>query len=538
MGKTKVFFNKLASLWQRPWFYLILAALILLWRILEFNLPDILLDDAFISFRYAQNLANGLGMVFNSGERVEGYTNFLWVVILASFRLMGLNMITASKVLAVFATFGTLILIYFLSRQLFRGYAFEFVFVALPLLVFSSQSSQARYAVSGMETSLFTFLITLSVFLLLNRRLSWLAGMSFALAAMTRPEGVLYFAIAILGAGILSLLSLFKNMIDKKALAISFLSFVIFYGTYFLWRYDYFGFLLPNTYYVKAAGFQLARLTRGWATLLDVLLQWHVYLLIGLAFFALFSFKRDWAWVLFSAYVITTLAYFIFVGGDFTVWFGPRFIMPILPILLLMSSEGLHNLLSQFFPFPPPLARLVAFIALLIIVGISYFYSWTGGSRGLEKYFAPQMRAWAELGRWIEANTSPGISIATDAAGLIPYYSQRYTYDMFGLTDLHIAHLQMETVGAGIVAHEKFDPQYILAQKPDCIISTWMDADGNAVSAGLMSVREQFKQNYHLVAVAKSRNGPPENGRWVIETEVYKPNLYDRGYISGLFCRR
>ena len=40
-------------------------------------------DDAFISFRYAENLANGQGLVFNPGERVEGYSNPLWTVLFA-----------------------------------------------------------------------------------------------------------------------------------------------------------------------------------------------------------------------------------------------------------------------------------------------------------------------------------------------------------------------------------------------------------------------------------------------------------------------
>ena len=42
-----------------------------------------LADDAFISFRYSQHLAEGHGLVFNVGEKVEGYSNFLWVVLVA-----------------------------------------------------------------------------------------------------------------------------------------------------------------------------------------------------------------------------------------------------------------------------------------------------------------------------------------------------------------------------------------------------------------------------------------------------------------------
>ena len=40
-------------------------------------------DDAWISFRYARNFVEGLGLVFNPGERVEGYTNFSWTLLAA-----------------------------------------------------------------------------------------------------------------------------------------------------------------------------------------------------------------------------------------------------------------------------------------------------------------------------------------------------------------------------------------------------------------------------------------------------------------------
>src|SRR5439155_1209101 len=60
-----------------------------------------LCDDAFISFRYARNFAHGHGLVFNPGfERVEGYSNFLWVVVLAGLDRLGLEPPRASLLLS------------------------------------------------------------------------------------------------------------------------------------------------------------------------------------------------------------------------------------------------------------------------------------------------------------------------------------------------------------------------------------------------------------------------------------------------------
>src|SRR5690606_38133881 len=66
-----------------------LAALVALVALSGLIWPSWLSDDAFISFRYAQNLVEGHGLVYNPGERVEGYTNFLWTVLAAGVIAFG-----------------------------------------------------------------------------------------------------------------------------------------------------------------------------------------------------------------------------------------------------------------------------------------------------------------------------------------------------------------------------------------------------------------------------------------------------------------
>jgi len=109
---------------------------------------------------------------------------------------------------------------------------------------------------------------------------------------------------------------------------------------------------------------------------------------------------------------------------------------------------------------------------------------------------------------------------------------------MFGLTDEHIAHLKIDHQGFGVVGHEKVDPLYILQRRPTCIVSTWLSPAGEAIAAGLNKVTQQFNQEYALIAVAKVRMGPPADGRWIIETQTYHAQLYERGYWTGIFCLR
>lgn len=76
-------------------------------------------DDGFISFRYAQNLANGHGLVYNIGERVEGYTNFLWVLLMSVSFPLNLDIMMFSHVIGITLQLLTLVTVYLIGTNLF-----------------------------------------------------------------------------------------------------------------------------------------------------------------------------------------------------------------------------------------------------------------------------------------------------------------------------------------------------------------------------------------------------------------------------------
>ena len=84
-----------------------------MWRVRAFTV-----DDAYISFRYARNLANGLGLVFNAGERIEGYTNFLFTCLLGLAIKLGLDPDRTSKILGGAAALGSVALTYGIASRL------------------------------------------------------------------------------------------------------------------------------------------------------------------------------------------------------------------------------------------------------------------------------------------------------------------------------------------------------------------------------------------------------------------------------------
>ena len=74
------------------------------------------IDDAYITFRYAGNLARGHGPVYNPGERVEGYTSFLWMLLMAVVSAIGWDPVIAAKVLGTACSLLTLLVTYRLAR--------------------------------------------------------------------------------------------------------------------------------------------------------------------------------------------------------------------------------------------------------------------------------------------------------------------------------------------------------------------------------------------------------------------------------------
>ena len=322
-----------------------------------------LTDDAFISFRYARNLLEGHGPVFNPGERVEGYSNFLWVLELAFiWRVLGVAPEDAAQWLSVAFTAGTIGAmvwwVYRLPSLTHRGLV---GWMALGLVC-----SSATFAVwtsgGGLETRQFTFFIVLAVVCLsLYRNSRWgllAASLSLAAAALTRPEGPL---IAVLCFGWFAAqrwADAGRLRLDWRELAYLIGPFVVLVGAHFLFRYAYYGEWLPNTYYAKhvrpwyESGFRYL-----WAAALET----GLYLLIPLAWIALRQRWREWRDGTFALVLLLVgvhMAYVMRIGGDH---FEYRPLDFYWPLLALPAADGVVHLatrlaawLRQFTPPPPP----------------------------------------------------------------------------------------------------------------------------------------------------------------------------------------
>ena len=125
-------------------------------------------DDAFISFRYVRNFVGGEGLVFNPGERVEGYTNFFWILLLSIFVKLGFDIIIVSKVLGILCGAGIIVLLYLLSCKYIKEKYWYLRLIAPAFLV--SNSAFAYWSVSGLETSFFALMVLLSFWVYLYKK--------------------------------------------------------------------------------------------------------------------------------------------------------------------------------------------------------------------------------------------------------------------------------------------------------------------------------------------------------------------------------
>lgn len=287
-------------------------------------------DDAFISFRYADNLCRGLGLVFNAGERVEGYTNFLWTLLMAGGIRLGVDPVSWSAGLGVLA--------YLLTAACWAGISWRLwnrnptgPYLPLAALALLVQHDQHIFATCGLETSWVTLFVTLAFAALLfaqRGRDYYLAGAALTVAALSRPDALIFLmAVAVF--------TMFTSADRLRSVARLLLFPVLIYLPYWIWRYTYYGYPFPNTYYAKSGG--LAYYEQGIQYLWMYVKTYYVFALVPVAVVLLWLRSRNstkgesqssdarTAWLL-VAFMVPFTLYVVRVGGDFM--FG-RFLLPV-----------------------------------------------------------------------------------------------------------------------------------------------------------------------------------------------------------------
>ena len=314
----------------------VVAVLLHCWRFRDFTV-----DDAAISFSYARNLAEGHGLVLVAGgERVEGYSNFLWVLLLAAGARAGVDLFSWAHLLGGVSAALTIIGVGSLSTALRVGSS---LFAITPALLTAALVPVPYWAMSGLEGGLYTALVVWCAATLardVTRSSRWPASAWLAAAiALTRPDG----AAVLVGAAVIFCLAPQPRSAKARWLAIALFPL----AAQLLWRRSYYAFWLPNTFYAKT------HRSFSWRQLIDlgspgwryVLAFCQRYWLGALALPALLSLgpgrragARWGTWLLLLCVVVFPL----YAGGD---WMSEgRFLVAGVPLLCVLAWSGVEGI--------------------------------------------------------------------------------------------------------------------------------------------------------------------------------------------------
>jgi len=431
-------------------------------------LYDYVVDDAFISFRYAQNLVGGEGLVYNPGERVEGYTNFLWVMLTALGMALGADPVPFSKVLGLLSAAGVLALTFgWPGNGIGRGGVLRLLAPALLCL----SPPFALWSVGGLETCGFTLLVftALTASIRMDRagehRAKWegCCGFCLALAILTRPEGWIAALLVVLdrvfgAAREGKTVGRFPVVLVAVCLAAVL--------PHQIWKWSYYGHPFPNSYYAKV-GWTGAQGLRG-LTYLGGFTRGFGWPVISLALVGLAGGFKERAVRLLYLWTVLYVAYVVIVGGDGLCMY--RFFVPILPALCLLAERGvrvLSRMAAGSFPGARRWARVSLCALLCAALGL---LTVKPSIASKEKEFVRQDKQfvmhWITIGKWLRHYARPDDRIAVTTAGAVPYYSGLYAIDMLGINEPVIAHRKMPGMGEGIAGHEKYDMAYVVDRRP------------------------------------------------------------------------
>ncbi len=463
---------------------LLLVGVIIALSIVHIEKVQFFCDDAYISFRYAQNLADGHGPVYNPGERVEGYTNFLWMVLIAAAIQSGLPAEGAALALGIFFLILTQLFTAIIACRLFPR---EGVWYLLPGLFLATLGPVILWSVCGLETIFFTAAVT-AAFLQYHRAGPspiglFLAGVLYALSALIRPEGAIFGAVA--GLHLLGNRATWKDLpiatLLQRAFSLA-AGFALLFLPFLVWRYSYYGDWLPNTFYVKAAGG--SHLALGARYLLSFAREYPaltalsaIGIPVGIAG-AVGAASRSMV-VHITLALLILLGCILWMGGDYMALY--RFHTPLLPFAALLTS------ISLFFAYTslrklwrrPAIGPLLLLIVACGALGAAFYAPSAASARGDKRSEAVasirtmkrNSTLWVAAGKALAENVWPDAWIATSAAGALPYHSGLATIDQSGLSDRHTARVEWDPWITDKPGHGKTATRsYLLDRAPDLIV--------------------------------------------------------------------
>jgi hypothetical protein len=413
-------------------------------------------DDAYISFRYAHNLVTGNGLVFNHGERVEGFTNFLWIFVVAPFEALGWDLFQVCEVLGTILGILCLATTARLTAWIHgENRSLSYLWGAFWL---ASSSTFVLWAQAGLEQPLASLLPIAGALVLWTARdkspspRAYLgAGVILGAACMTRPELHL---MAIL-VGLPLVLDAIRARKTTRAQWMYVAGILAVTVPCHAFRFLYYGSLVPNTFFAKTAtGASVWR--AGLGTLRDMFAFNHMGFLAVAAPLAFANRRRLVEKATMAVIAIAFMAYYVSVGVDEMQWH--RLYLPALPFLCALAALGTQNAVEAIAGLIArddslPRVRSIAYGVGWLAVGCAAYgnFGFTfremngfNGHGDLTGTFHP------DIGKFLVRHERPGGLVAFQDMGSTPYHAPDIDFlDFVGLVDRTVAHARHD---AGIHA--------------------------------------------------------------------------------------
>jgi hypothetical protein len=420
-------------------------------------------DDAYVSYRYAKHLSEGGGLVFNPGDPpVEGYSNFLWLLISAAVHRLGGNVPTAVPTLGAYLSVLSIVILWLLYRRR-RLPAHQ---TLIPVLLFASSAPFVLYSVSGMETALFAALLLTAVLVFEKAASShntgaWiLLAFTCVLLALCRPEGVLVMPLII---GYFAVTD--RPTLRRRPIIVAVSIFVTAVVIYQAWRVTYFDEAVPRSLWVNSGGGMSVRV---WIENMRMYLvmqgadyapmgYYYAVLVIlasiGLSLTTSSGAAKHGERLALAIVVVYAIVYVNFVDPAP----GMRYHAPLIGLLFVPIAHVAGGLVKGV-RFAVGRNHAVQYgIVLLALLSLSFL--WVAdlklNARRLEER---NQKCSVELGNWLREVEADGAVLATPDLGVVPYYS--------GLKTLDIGEIPLTAEpGRG-----RFSARYLLDQNPDVVL--------------------------------------------------------------------
>lgn len=462
---------------------LILIALFYSFTFIDFSIPPF--EDAAMIMRYAQHLASGHGIVWNIGEApVDGATDFLFMVASAALIKLGFTVGQSVRGIGFISHLLTISIIYFANRKIHNGNKYLSFLSGLYFLFGTGLSYVSAYFGTPFFALASASTWTLGLILMRQQNLNFWLILTFSLSGLItgliRPEGVILACLMLLSIIVYKLWQTDSLSIWERARVRGVFSIIIIFGAvflllggaYFLWRWDYFGYPLPNPFYKKGDG--------GW--------KWDTFwislgntlrLSFPVLFAFIYAFRSKETAKLAIVYLIPIIGFasaFGLISDEMN--YGARFQYATVPIALMswipLISAGRdassrdqklieqNQLQSQKRGGALSLSKGVNFILLITVATSLIYYSWYQNchlalyQQSCDRPYERDGRL--EMAKMLADYRDKGYVIATTEAGLLPYYSGWTAIDTWGLNDQFIAH------------NGKITVEYLDQYKPEIIM--------------------------------------------------------------------